>query len=610
MKNESRFLTKYIKEQKQLFWFALILGLLLFIYILVRSIVVAPIHDELATLFHFVDYGTFWRKDMILDANNHLLNSFLAKVCYSIFGDEIWAIRLPNVLSFILFYAAIMGITFRIKHKYLRIFFLIGTTCIPYVLDYFAYCRGYGMSMAFLMVAIFLFLRLNKKFTYGTFIMMLCSLLLGVYANLNLIYTVGLIGGYVGVRQLKFYFKKQKIRSIFLFLGIGIVFMMCLYIPIKFAFLLKNSGALYYGNLEGLWQTTGASLSKLILMSDAVFIKYILLVVLLALVAFDVYILIRNKVQNYCNSDVALFHLLFFGNLIIIEGLRWGFSINYPEDRVGMQLIFLLIGAVAFTLDNIPKLAVFGMLFLTFPILGWKGFNFYTSQFSPYARMEKSDFLLYIYKVEQGEATSIYHTQSLTYAYHVRKHNPEDFFVPTRYTDKQLDFMKGKIISSRSEFNANPIFFNYTKIDENIVTEQTIWKRNHVINWKMVNATDLIDTIPYLGKKMYYSLMDSVCEKYHSKIKISINCEVFIPQLRRENLIFVMDVLTKNGVRKYSAFNLGWAAGKLKQYTFHKTFILQPDELKKVSVYLYNPKQLPFKIMKLSRTIMITDDKM
>ena len=77
--------------------FSILFFVLIFIYLSLRVIWVEPIHDELATLFHYVDYETIWKGNIIMDANNHLLNSYLSKVCYSLLGDHIWAIRLPNL---------------------------------------------------------------------------------------------------------------------------------------------------------------------------------------------------------------------------------------------------------------------------------------------------------------------------------------------------------------------------------------------------------------------------------------------------------------------------------------------------------------------------------
>ena len=78
-------------------WWALLLFLALLIYLLLRAWFVEPLHDEVATYFFYIYHGDFWGANMVVDANNHLLNSWLCHAIYRVFGDHFFLFRLPNM---------------------------------------------------------------------------------------------------------------------------------------------------------------------------------------------------------------------------------------------------------------------------------------------------------------------------------------------------------------------------------------------------------------------------------------------------------------------------------------------------------------------------------
>lgn len=107
-------------------------------------------HDEAFTAIHYTQYS-YWEIMMYPDSwpNNHILNTLLIKLFSSIFGMEQWAIRIPNLLAFLLYSFAI----FRIVSSTLRFdsfMFLPASIlfiCNPYLLDFFSLARGYGLCI-------------------------------------------------------------------------------------------------------------------------------------------------------------------------------------------------------------------------------------------------------------------------------------------------------------------------------------------------------------------------------------------------------------------------------------------------------------------------------
>ena len=163
---------------------------LVFAYILFKIFNVPITHDEVATTV-FYSKTSIW--DIIMYENplpnNHILNTLLTKLCLFVFGAEDWIIRIPNLLSFILYaigaYRIVKAILPKDSLFYIPAALLFVAS--PYVLDFFGLCRGYGMSVAFCTLSVGYvitgFSNFNrKKICYGLTFAMLAS-----YANFTLL---------------------------------------------------------------------------------------------------------------------------------------------------------------------------------------------------------------------------------------------------------------------------------------------------------------------------------------------------------------------------------------------------------------------------------------
>jgi hypothetical protein len=122
-----------------------------FAMLLYKAIAFPVVNDETATAIHYSNFSV-WEIMMYPDhwPNNHILNTIITKYFIKIFGNEPLVIRLPNLLSFILYAAAIFRIN-KIVLKGDSIFFVPAALLFisnPYLLDFFGLCRGYGMSSA------------------------------------------------------------------------------------------------------------------------------------------------------------------------------------------------------------------------------------------------------------------------------------------------------------------------------------------------------------------------------------------------------------------------------------------------------------------------------
>jgi len=129
---------------------------ILFLVVLYKVINLPLTTDELPTVSFYSNFS-FWEIMMYPDniPNNHILNTLFAKCCITIFGKELWAIRLPNLLSFIVFGFSVFRIL-KLVLKPASYFFLPAAILFinPYWLDFFGLCRGYGISSTLVTISV------------------------------------------------------------------------------------------------------------------------------------------------------------------------------------------------------------------------------------------------------------------------------------------------------------------------------------------------------------------------------------------------------------------------------------------------------------------------
>lgn len=137
--------------------FALLGAAVLWGIIIYKAIYVPVTHDEVPGPTHYCNFS-IWEIMMFPDnsPNNHILNTLLTKLAMFLFGNAQVVVRLPNILSFGLYFYAAYQICAILFKKDNLLFFggLALFLCNPFLLDFFSLCRGYGMSNAFLLTSV------------------------------------------------------------------------------------------------------------------------------------------------------------------------------------------------------------------------------------------------------------------------------------------------------------------------------------------------------------------------------------------------------------------------------------------------------------------------
>lgn len=133
------------------------ISLFFIVFLVDRAIVATFTFDEAATYLNYISAGPTAVFNLN-SANNHLVNTLLTKFFSALGGNSEFVLRLPNLLAFVVYLLFSFLILNRfVKNKILIVFGYFLLAANPYVLDFFSLCRGYGLSLAFLMAALFFF---------------------------------------------------------------------------------------------------------------------------------------------------------------------------------------------------------------------------------------------------------------------------------------------------------------------------------------------------------------------------------------------------------------------------------------------------------------------
>jgi len=350
----------------------ILLALFVFLsaYLILRAINVPIVHDEAVTFFYYIQGGNYLPPNAHWDANNHIFNSVLSHIGFKIFGPSLLAIRLPNVISFFVFFYFLVLFSKRFTNTYIKWLFIL-TLCFAHnFLEFFAYTRGYGLSIGFLFGAIWHVVRALETVRPKHYFLSALFIFLALLANLTLLNT-SLILIFILIGNLLYKRKNLSFKSLFISItavvGLGIVPVIGAVILL---FSMKDKGLLYYGSLDGFWEVTYRSLKNLILESASFYIDAYVILVFIFLIFTFLLIFLKRKNVNIIFDPMLIWFFLFFGNLVAVIFLGNFLDVNYPEDRTGMYFFIYFIVAFFILLDFYSEKIKPAILILsTIPIL-------------------------------------------------------------------------------------------------------------------------------------------------------------------------------------------------------------------------------------------------
>ena len=354
----------------------ILLFLFLWIYLWIRALLIPVAHDEVATFFYYVNRGTFFPFFSHWDTNNHFLNSLLTWVSCKLTGISPLSLRIPNLLFFPVFFFYCVKISSELRHPFLRWTFILSLCFAHSFIEFFDISRGYGISMALFMGAVWYLMRFVMTRRLRFISLCLLFMVLATYANLALIntlfITVTLIFLYALMNDKAFAGKDEKILSLLFFLGvIPIVFFGLILLRLKFM------GNLWAGSAKGLWDATVITLTRLITTSfHLLFCYFVLFWFVLACLLF-LFLIIRERKQKFFQDPATVFFYLLAGDLIAVTVLGNFFGINWPEDRIALYFFPLFTGSLLFLIDRTKVLEKFYLNILLVLPLFFLPFQFF-----------------------------------------------------------------------------------------------------------------------------------------------------------------------------------------------------------------------------------------
>jgi hypothetical protein len=369
------------------------------------------LHDEIATYMFYIYQGDFKGETIVWDANNHLLNSFICNKLYPIFKDNISLYRLPNLFAFVLYFFGLRELLKELKTKNLRLIALITFCSLTIIIEYFALCRGYGLSLGFFIYGLVFLRNYFKNHKSSSLLFTYLFLIIAISANLTFIVTSLIIFGIICLNQLIHYHSIEK-RQHFIHLLFHFSFLFLLSPFIKFSFKLKEHGALYYGSLEGIWDVTGKTLNQYIIFLKDDFLMYFYLGLFVVSIYFLIKRIIQSSLKEYFTDQFLIYSVLFFGNIVAIIFLANILNVNYPEDRTAFYLVIPFLLMLFYFIDQFKLTHKIQYLFLIFPAIFIYHLNIHSSAFSPEQRLTDLIYNKVKAEIKPSESLMIYQTMA------------------------------------------------------------------------------------------------------------------------------------------------------------------------------------------------------
>jgi len=325
----------------------------LFTYTFLRAYRLPFVHDEGVTFLLFLLDGPSALMDCY-SANNHFLNTILMYCSAKLFGNGELALRLPNVLFHAVFmFAVFLFVRPRFSNPVLLACAFLILNMNPFMLDFFSLARGYGISMALMMLGIFFFLRgmknnaRNQKDVLAAF---WCAGL-AAFANLSFLnFLAGILGAYLLADALEI--SRQNVYSSFAvivrqvvggtrFFYKHIILMLLVLVPVGLNFYKEKT--LYYGGQSGFWQDTIVSLinssgydCSYLPMYVAV-VKFLVVIVVVMLVVFLTLQLTGRL--SHGSMDILLMSLIASITAAAVMVQNCIFGTPYPMDRTALHFL-------------------------------------------------------------------------------------------------------------------------------------------------------------------------------------------------------------------------------------------------------------------------------
>lgn len=321
---------------------AIVLG-----YVIARAVLVPFVNDEARTFFLYTQSGSFLPPDAKPDAANHLLVTAVAWPLYKAFGAAPWVLRGFSVVCFVLYAYYVMRAGAWVRSHVVRWCLWAALLGTPIILEFFSLYRGYGPSLAFLLMALVHLVGHARSGATGQLVASVAGIVLAVAASLTLLVPACAVMG-----MLLLGIPWARGRRAWVQLAVwSIPGLVPLALLSSHALELAGLGQLYYGSPDGLLGGTLASLTPYLFRCNGPLVKGVVLVVIGSAILTALWVLAREGWAQK-RTPIALFLFLLLAE---VTG-RWilgGFAgVLYPVDRAAMHLVPIAVLLIACAIDR------------------------------------------------------------------------------------------------------------------------------------------------------------------------------------------------------------------------------------------------------------------
>ena len=332
-------------SKKQFNTFYLITCVTVFIVVCLRAFFIPFSHDESATFFFYIQSNNYLPFKSFAYTNNHVLNSALANIFYHLGGSHRFVLRVPNILAFFVLCLGVFKF-FRYLNKtsakiILTCFFILTLN----FLDFFELCRGYGISIACMILGLsylheyFIGKKIKSLILFSIFWQ------LALAANLTLLVALSILLFFIFLFQVKEkLFFNSKNAILLLINGLIIIFW------VKLSLFYKSKGLLDSGVGEDYWEVSFKSLIFFIFGTQALWVQSLILVLFTLAFLYAGVQFFKKPISLLSVYKPFVFYIVILTALITSFYLQKKLlNINYPEDRTGLFFyIFFSIGLAFF----------------------------------------------------------------------------------------------------------------------------------------------------------------------------------------------------------------------------------------------------------------------
>ncbi len=319
-----------------------LLTVLTWAYLLVRAIKVPFVQDEANSVWCYLRPGEWLPFLSRPDAGNHFLSTLLGLIGYEVAGYSPVAIRWGSLAAFP-FYAWACWLLVRPFPRLLRWCALLALLWCPFLLDFFALFRGYGISMAGWAWSLYALTRISPGGPVRHWWILTTALFVALFSNLSLLPVALIIGGSAALLAMdERKWRGPSLRRILPFLAF---FLLMLAYAIAISLDLRKRDLLYLGTQGGILDTVRSLYHSIWVVEPST--TQMVVVVLPACLALLLATFRLVRTRNLHDPFVLLTGLLFAD-----MAARWAMHVllgtNYPVGRAALHWIPLYILVLAY----------------------------------------------------------------------------------------------------------------------------------------------------------------------------------------------------------------------------------------------------------------------